>query len=62
MNIPAPHSRATHPTPSVERCIARHDGGYLVRLSSGQTGISQTALALGAPAIRNASGAVETVR
>ena len=43
-------------------CIARHDGGYLVRLSSGRHGASPTALAVGTPAALRRTGAVEAVR
>jgi hypothetical protein len=43
-------------------CIARHDGGYLVRLSSGRHGASPTALAIGTPAALRRTGAVEVVR
>ena len=43
-------------------CIARHDGGYLVRLSSGRHGSSPTALPIGTPAVLRRTGAVEAIR
>jgi hypothetical protein len=43
-------------------CLARHDGGYLVRLSSGRHGSSPSALAIGAPAALRRTGVVEAVR
>ena len=47
---------------TVTACMARHDGGYLVRLSSGRHGSSPTALPIGTPAVLRRIGAVEAVR
>jgi hypothetical protein len=46
----------------VTACMARHDGGYLVRLSSGRHGASPTPLMIGTPAVLRRTGAVEAVR
>ncbi len=43
-------------------CLARHDGGYLVRLSSGRHGASPVELRVGTPARLRLTGAVEAVR
>ena len=59
MNIPSIFKRRPE---TVTACMARHDGGYLVRLNSGRHGSSPTALPLGAPAVLRRTGAVEAVR
>lgn len=58
MNIPSFFKRKTE---VVVFCIARQDGGYLVRLSSGRHGASPTALPIGAPATLRRTGVVEAV-
>lgn len=59
MNIPLLFKRKTE---VVVFCLARHDGGYLVRLSSGRHGSSPAPLAIGAPAVLRRTGVVEAVR
>ncbi len=45
----------------VTACMARHDGGYLVRLSSGRHGSSPLSIDVGTPAALRRTGAVEVV-
>jgi hypothetical protein len=46
---------------TVTACMAGHDGGYLVRLTSGRHGSSPTPLAIGTPAALRRTGAVEVL-
>lgn len=59
MNIPSFFKRRPE---TVTACMARQDGGYLLRLSSGRHGSSPTALPIGTPAVLRRTGAVEAVR
>jgi hypothetical protein len=61
MNNPSPLSRFTRQTQTVERCVARHDGGYLVRLSDGRAGVCAIPIPEGARARLTDAGAVERV-
>ena len=51
MNTHISPSRFTRRTQVVERCVARHYGGYLVRLSDGRAGVSSMPLPEGARAV-----------
>lgn len=62
MNIPFQVARSSRQTPVVDHCVARHDGGYLVRLSDGRAAVSKAPLAKGTAAVLDAHGAVEAVR
>jgi len=62
MNIQSQFARFADKTQSVERCVARHDGGYLIRLADGRSGVSHAPLAQGARAVLTQSGAVEAAR
>jgi hypothetical protein len=59
MNTQSSFSRFVRKTTSVERCVARHDGGFLVRLSDGRAGVSHAPIPEGARAHLTDAGMVE---
>lgn len=50
--------RKTAP-PTVTRCVARQDGGYLIVLANGQSGVSSSPVVLGCRVKIDANGKVE---
>lgn len=46
-------------SPTVIRCVARQDGGYLIVLSNGQSGVSPLPVSEGCRVKIDASGKVE---
>lgn len=62
MNTQIRFSLFTRQTQVVDRCVARHDGGYLVRLSDGRSGVSHIPLEPGARALLTGGGRVEAMR
>lgn len=62
MNTQIRFLRFSRRTQVVDRCVARHDGGWLVRLSDGRAGVSPCPLEPGVRAVLGDDGRVERGR
>lgn len=62
MNTQIRTSQISRRTQVVDRCVARHDGGWLIRLSDGRAGVAAQPLEAGDRVVLTDTGTVERAR